>query len=68
MAQEIIDAWEISDYRLRLLVKAGTLRRVRRPAYQPYYPLSAVVAILGQPKHDPTPRYLRENEAEPLAA
>jgi hypothetical protein len=57
MAQEIIDAWEISDYRLRLLVKSGELRRVRRPGYQPYYTLSAVVAILGDPVNSPTPRY-----------
>lgn len=54
---EIMEAWKVSDYMVRRLVSEGKLRRVRRPNYQPYYPLSSVVAILGQPIHDPTPRY-----------
>jgi len=66
-AQEILDAWEISDNKLRRLVKLGKLRRVRRPNYQPYYPLSAVVEALGQPVNDPTPRYPMRFESDVAA-
>jgi predicted site-specific integrase-resolvase len=61
---EIIDAWEVSAWTVRRLVKEGKLRRVRRPQLQPYYPLSAVEAILGPPRTAPTPRYPRGDERE----
>ena len=66
--QEILEAWEVSDRQLRGLVAEGRLRRVRRRGYQPYYPLSAVVEVLGPPLHDPMPPYRSGYEFGELAA
>jgi hypothetical protein len=65
---EILDGWELSEWTVRRAVKEGQLRRVRRPGYQPYYPLSSVVAAFGSPKHPITPRYRMWAEAEERAA
>jgi hypothetical protein len=66
-AKEITEAWEISDWALRKLVREGKLRRARRPNFQPYYTLSAVVAVLGEPIHSPTPRYHSGGELQRAA-
>jgi hypothetical protein len=65
---EIMEAWEITDWQIRRLVKDGKLRRVRRPNYQPYYPLSQVELILGPPKTPPTPAYRQGFDLEEAAA
>jgi hypothetical protein len=52
-AIEVQYGWELSNRQLRLAVKRRQLQRSRRPGYQPYYSMSAVVACFGQPKHPP---------------
>ena len=65
---EVEEAWNLSPWQLATWVKKHPTMRARRPGYQPYYPLSAVKAILGDPVHPPTPRQDRESEYVPLAA
>jgi hypothetical protein len=52
-ALEVQYSWELSNRQLRSAVKRRQLRRSRRPGYQAYYSMSAVVACFGEPKHPP---------------
>lgn len=65
---EVMAGWDLTAWEVRRLVIDGKVRRVRRPGYQPYYPLSSVVRALGEPLHPLTPRYRRSFEFGERAA